>query len=58
MKGYYNVTFKGACADALIVAAEYNGIRWTRNGLWVTIYGCSKDTVELVMEQAAEYRTF
>jgi hypothetical protein len=58
MRGYYNVSFTGACADALIVACEYNGVRWTRNGLWVTIYGCNRETLEFVMEVAQEYKTF
>lgn len=58
MKGFYNISFTGAVADAVIVLCESNGIRWTRNGNWTTVFGAGRELVDLIMAKAAGYRTF
>ena len=58
MRGYYNVAFTGACTDSLIVLAESNGLRWSRNGSWVTLFGIGREILDIVMEKAQTYRTF
>lgn len=56
MTGYYNVSFTGA--DNLIALLEYNGIKWKKEGLWVTAFGVSKDFVDLVTEVTKQYNAF
>lgn len=58
MRGYYNVTFCGNCVDTLIVLAESNGLKWSRDGKWATLWGVGREVIDIVMEKAESYMTF